>query len=84
MLFKIFIATCMFSFVFSLCMVTYLEVVPKGERTFIRFISHCYLLIEDDELENSKTVWIKVILLSEILSISFYLYILILYYFCFR
>ncbi|ERH96444.1 hypothetical protein CQ064_32670 [Bacillus sp. MYb78] len=83
MLFKIFIATCLFSFLFSIFIVTYCEEFLKGERSFLGFISHSIWLFEDGELENSKTLWNKILLLSEILSISFYLHISILYYLCF-
>ncbi|OOQ91919.1 hypothetical protein BW898_26635 [Bacillus cereus] len=83
MLFKIFVLTCMFSLLFSIFIVTYCEEVSKDERSFFGFISYSIWFFEDGELENSKTLWNKILLLSEILSISFYLYILIFYYLCF-
>lgn len=83
MLFKTFIATCLFSFLVSIFIVTYCEEVSKDERSFFGFIIHSIWLFEDGELENSKTLWNKILLLGEILSISFYLYILIIYYLCF-
>lgn len=74
----------MFSFLFSIFIVTYCEEVSKGERSFFGFISYSIWLFIDGEFENSKTLWNKILLLGEILSISFYLYILIILYFGFR
>lgn len=78
MLFKIFIATCLFSFLLSLVTVSYCEEVAKEDFSFKNFIDYAFWLLGSGNVKSSKT-WYRIILVSEILAIVFCLHIVVLF-----